>query len=84
MHLTGRKKKLNINEIKNAIKLVKENRKVSDSKMCTMIEDNINKKISTRTFKRYISLDGLKAAIPKKVPYISDKNKKMRLEIAKK
>ena len=84
MHLTGRKKKLNINEIKNVIELVNENRKVSAPKMCTMIEDNINKKISPRTFKRYISLDGLKAAIPKNVPYISDKNKKMRLEFAKK
>jgi hypothetical protein len=80
----GRKKILSNEEINFVISLVEKNRKISAPKIAKIIQEKFNKKVSSKTIIRYISLGGLKAGIPRKVPYISEKNKKERLAFAKK
>jgi transposase len=83
-HLSGRKRKLNKEEIGDVQKLAEENRKLSAPKIVRIINDRFMKQISPKTVKRYINLVGLKACVLKKVSLISEKNKKLRLKFAKK
>jgi transposase len=75
-HLCGRKRILNDLEIREVQDFVEENRDISGPKLAGIIESNTKKKISPKTAKHYIKINGLKAATPKKVPLISEKNKK--------
>jgi transposase len=83
-HLSGRKRKLNKEEIGDVQKLAEENRKLSAPRIARIINDRFMKQISPKTVKRYINLVGLKACVLKKVSLISEKNKKLRLKFAKK
>lgn len=56
----------------------------SGPKLAKEVENKFNKVISSKTVKRYAKFVGFKAMRPKKVPFISKKNKKARLEFAKK
>jgi transposase len=83
-HFSGRKKVLTDMEIKKFQGEVEKNRDISGPKLAKKIERETGKKVSPKTAKRYIKAVGLKLAVPRKVPLISEINKKKRLEFAKK
>lgn len=81
-HLSGRKSKLTMKEIKVVHDIAEKNRRISAPKLQNLVAEVVGKQVSSKTIKRYLALDGLKAAIPRRVPLIKPPNKKKRLEFA--
>jgi transposase len=82
--LCGRKKALTDKEIMRVREVVEKDRWISGPKLANKVKRDLGKKISAKTAKRYIKTDGLKICTPRKVPLISNKNRKIRFEWAKK
>lgn len=57
---------------------------ISGRKISTSLQNEMGIKVSPKTIKRRISLEGFKARSPRKVPLITELNKKKRIELAKK
>jgi transposase len=81
---SGRKKTLTEGEIKVIQAEVEKNRGISGPKLSEYVKREIKKNISPKTAKRYIKLEGFKAATARRVPFISKINKEKRLSFAQK
>jgi DNA-binding CsgD family transcriptional regulator len=81
-YLCGRKTSLTKSEMEKINEIVEGNRRLSGPKIANIVKREMTKEISSKTAKRYIKLRGFKAATAKCVPYISEVNKKKRLDFA--
>jgi transposase len=82
-HTRGRKKILSGAERGIIMEKIEGDRKLSATKLANFVKKEINKKISPKTLKRYASSNGFQLSRARKVPLISEKCKKIRLEWAK-
>jgi hypothetical protein len=76
-HLSGRKKILTNKEIEEINKKVEDNRRITGPKIAIMIQNEMEREISSKTAKRYAVLDGLRLRISRRVPLISKKNQNL-------
>jgi ribosomal protein S13 len=76
-HLSSRKKILTNKEIEEINKKVEDNRRITGPKITIMIQNEMEREISSKIAKRYAVLDGLRLRISRKVPLISKKNQNL-------
>lgn len=81
---TGRPKKLNRRDISFIRKEVDRNPKVHATKLAQDIAERSKIVVHPRTVTRALNNEGFHCRTPRKKPLISDKNRKLRLEFAKK
>jgi hypothetical protein len=62
---------------------IEEDRKLSATKLASFVKKEIDKKICSKKPQRYASSNGFQLCGARKVPLISEKRKKIRLEWAK-
>lgn len=80
---SGRPKKLNKRAERSLASTIKKNRFVSAKTLACKIENDLGVKISPKTVIRSLKRQGIVSRVPRKVPCISDKNCKLRLNYAK-
>jgi Transposase len=80
----GKKKDTNGGRDKSDSGRSRKNRRISGPKLSEYVKREIKKNISPKTAKRYIKLEGFKAATARRVPFISKINKETRLSFAQK
>lgn len=81
---SGRKKITTPREDRFLIRSSLKNRKKTSSELASELSKDRGKKISSRTVRRRLGEVGLKGCKARKKPWLSEKNKKARLEWAKK
>lgn len=80
----GRPKILSQNDERYIMKKVKIDPRISAPKLKTDLESNLGICVSSETVRRVIRKNGLNGRIARKKPFISEVNKKKRIEFAKK
>lgn len=79
---TGRKRLTSKREDRNLIRESLKNRKKTSFELAAGLSDQIGRTISARTTRRRLGEAGLKGCKARKKPWLSEKNKKARLEWA--
>jgi len=80
----GRKRIFSNKDIGELNRIINEDRFISGTKLASIASNRLGKQVSPKTVKRYANLLGFEAVTPRKVSLISKKNKKLRLDFAKK
>lgn len=80
----GRKKILNSSEERFVVREVKENPKISAPKINTSLKNFSEKEVSDETVRRVLRKNGYNGRVARRKPYVSEINRKKRVEFAKK
>ncbi|CAK9832042.1 Transposable element Tc1 transposase [Anthophora retusa] len=80
---SGRPKKLTPREEKAVLREVKKNPFISAPKLAAVVTRNFNKEIHAQLCRRILWNNNIHGRVPRKKPYISKKNKQLRLNFAK-
>lgn len=80
---TGRPKVLNEADKRYILSLVKKNPKISAPALKTEINQHLGKDVSAQTIRRAIHENGYNGRVARKKPFVSDVNRKKRLNFAK-
>lgn len=80
MKRSGRKRVTSDREDRHLIRTSLKNRKKTSSKLAAELSETLGKKISARTTRRRLLDVGLKGCKARKKPWLSEKNKKLRLQ----
>ncbi|CAK9796240.1 Transposable element Tcb1 transposase [Anthophora quadrimaculata] len=81
---TGRPKKLSRRDVSLILKEVEKNPKISAPKLAGSIAAVSGKHVHPKTVQRALRDKGYRSRVPRRKPLISDKNRRLRLDFAKK
>lgn len=81
---SGRPKKLSRRDVSLIVREVGKNPRISGPELVTHIANTSNTTVHPKTVRRVLHKNGYASRVPRKKPFISEKNKKLRLEFAKK
>ena len=80
---SGRRKSLEEKDVRIIITEIEKDPFTSSEKIANVIAQKTQKNVSSRTVRNYIKTTPYRSRVPRKLPYLSPKNKARRLELCK-